>query len=87
MTSLPERRFGVRALTIGNTVFMIGKLRSSELGAYLVFVGGFDGVKYQKNIFKLEAKGEKWKDEGAMYYDRQYLEVSLTNENLWQYCT
>ena len=25
MTSLPEARFGVRALTIDNTVFMIGK--------------------------------------------------------------
>ena len=55
--------------------------------AYLVFLGGFNGQKYQKNIFNLEAKEEKWMDEGAMYYDRQYLEVSSTNENLWQYCT
>lgn len=43
--------------------------------------------KYQKNIFKLEAEGDKWKDEGPMHFDRQFLEVSLINENLWQYCT
>lgn len=76
MAPLPERRFGVRGFTIGNTVFMIG---------------GFDGEhqmpKYQKNIFKLEAEGDKWKDEGPMHFDRQFLEVSLINENLWQYCT
>merc|ERR1712107_941151 len=70
MTSLPGERLGVRGITIGSQVLMMG---------------GYDG-SYRDEIYSLDLNTEEWKLVNHLNDERGYHAVSVVSTDYWNFC-
>ena len=83
MTPLPRRLYGLRGLTMGSKVLMIGTIRlvHTVITSSLQYSGGYSG-----EIYSLDLNTEKWKLVDNLNVARQYHAVSSVELNLFDFC-
>ena len=87
MTSLPGVRYGVRGLTIGPQVLMMGNIRLVHTlkSSSLQYSGGSDG-SYRDEIYSLDLNTEEWKLVDHLNVARSAHAVSVVSADYWNFC-
>ena len=100
MTSLPGVRYGVRGITVGTQVLMMGNIRfvHTIITSSLQYSGGSDGYYSYKTgrkrwkeidgdeIYSLDLNTEKWKLVDNLNVARKHQAVSSVELNLFDFC-
>ena len=87
MTSLPGVRDGVRGITIGTQVLMMGNIRlvHTVITSSLQYSGGWDGSS-RDEIYSLDLNTEEWKLVDHLNVARGHHAVSVVSEDYWNFC-
>ena len=87
-TPLPRELYGMRGITLGNTVFLTGERTVLGLVIIIWCSGGWDGSHYRKEVLAWQGEGEEWVEVGMIESGRKFHAVTsiMTDNQAMQYC-
>ena len=78
---LPSARYGLKAASLGNTIFLFGeKIFHINIFQLSCCLGGYDGSSELNTVLKYDATNHTWEKEGEMGEKRYGHTVSLMED-------
>ena len=85
---LPRQLYGMRGLTMGNQVYLTGKMHRIMICDLLPFLGGWDGSNYRDEVLVWLRVEQEWEEAGNLKTGRKFHAVTTikSNDQAMKYC-